>query len=81
MKKIVLILTFALASSSAALACTPQELQAKLTQLTTRIQTLAATNPQKVTDVSQKLGPLQARQTTDLDGVCKKYDEFLAELN
>lgn len=80
MKNIALALAIALASSSAALACTPEELQSKATDLTTKMQTLVAKDPQKAGEVGQKMAGIQANQASDIDGACKLYDDLLAEI-
>lgn len=82
MKKITLALAFAFVSSTAALACTPEDLQAKATELTNQIQTLVVQDPQKAADVGEKMAAMQAemQKATDMDGVCKLYDDLLAEI-
>ena len=80
MKNITVALLLALASSSAALACTPEELQSKATDVTTKMQTLVAKDPQKAGEVGQKMAGIQANQATDMESACKLYDELLAEI-
>jgi len=70
-------------SSSAASACTEDELLAKVTAVTAKIQDLAETDPQKVNDWTQRVAArLQAAGTPkSVDELCKMYDELLAGLN
>jgi hypothetical protein len=73
----------ALLSSSAAFACTEDELLAKVTAVTAKIQDLAGTDPQKVNDWTQRVAAqLQAVGTPkSIDELCKMYDGLLAGLN
>lgn len=80
MKTMTLALVLAFASSSAALACTPEELQSKATDLTTRMQSLVAKDPQRAGDVGQKMANIQANQANDMATACKLYDDLLAEI-
>ncbi|MBC2885749.1 hypothetical protein H7Q97_10060 [Ochrobactrum sp. CM-21-5] len=80
MKTVLLALSLSLAASSAALACTAEDLQAKATEVSTKMQALAAKNPQKASEIGAKLASVQSTQTTDLEGACKVYDELSAEL-
>ncbi len=54
-----------------------------VTAVTAKIQDLAATNPQKVNDWTQRVAAgLQAAGTPkSVDELCKMYDELLAGLN
>ena len=76
-------LALVLLSSSAASACTEDELLAKVTAVTAKIQDLAESDPQKVNDWSQRVAArLQAAGTPkSVDELCKMYDELLAGLN
>jgi len=65
--------------ASPALACTAEEAQSKATELSTKMQELVATNPQKAAEVGQKLSEAQTQSVTDLESACKLYDEMLAE--
>ncbi len=80
MKNITLALVVALVSSSAAMACTPEELQSKAMDLSTQMQTLVAKDPQKAGEVGQKMAAIQTNQATDMDSACKLYDDLLAEI-
>ncbi len=62
-------------------ACTAEDLTAKATEISQKMQELAARDPQKAAAVSQKMAAGQAQAATDLSGACKVYDEMLAELN
>lgn len=45
------------------------------------MQDLAAKDPQKATEVAQKMSAAQSQAVTDLEGACKLYDDMLAELD
>ncbi|MNE12134.1 hypothetical protein D3C80_1049170 [compost metagenome] len=80
MKTLLIALSLSLAASSAALACTAEELQAKATEVSTKMQALAAKDPQKASEIGSKLASVQTTQATDMEGACKVYDELSAEL-
>lgn len=65
--------------ASPALACTTEEMQAKATEISMKMQELALANPQKAAEVAQKLSEAQTQSVTDLESACKLYDEMLAE--
>ncbi len=77
-----IIATALVVAAMPALACTPQDVQAKATQLMTEAQQLAMRNPQAAADWSKRASEAQARaqQATDLPQICKLYDEVLADL-
>ncbi|MGH6861019.1 MAG: hypothetical protein ACRECY_12220 [Phyllobacterium sp.] len=81
MKTVLFAVALSVVGSSAALACTAEELQTKATELSTKVQALAAKDPQKAADVSQKLAAVQTQQATDLKGACKVYDDLNAEID
>lgn len=81
MKRILLALPLLVVAASPTFACTVEEVQAKAMEVATKMQTLAATDPQKATEIAQKLQASQTQATTDLEGACKTYDDLLAELN
>ncbi|ERI15452.1 hypothetical protein L614_002200000190 [Ochrobactrum sp. J50] len=62
-------------------ACTAEEATAKATEVSQKMQELAAKDPQKAATVAQKMSAAQTQAATDLDGACKVYDDMLAELN
>lgn len=80
MKTLLIAFSLSLAASSAALACTAEELQAKATEVSTKMQALAAKDPQKASEISSKLASVQTTQVTDMEGACKVYEELSAEL-
>ncbi|MGS1095689.1 hypothetical protein ACVCNR_14015 [Aquamicrobium terrae] len=80
MKTYLLALSIMMAATPA-FACTAEEAQSKAMELSTKMQALAATDPQKAMDVGQKLSAAQSQAPTDLAGACKTYDELLEELN
>jgi uncharacterized protein YoxC len=89
MKKLLVAAAAVLCLSAApALACTAQDIQAKVQEITTKLQALAQSNPQKAQEVSQKLQAISQRMAeaaskgqSDLTEICKGYDEMIAELN
>jgi outer membrane murein-binding lipoprotein Lpp len=78
MKVSLIAITLAMLASPA-LACTAEEAQSKAMELSTKMQELAAKDPQKAGDVGQKLAAAQGQAVTDLDGACKLYDDMLVE--
>lgn len=65
--------------ASPALACTTEEMQAKATEISMKMQELALSNPQKAAEIGQKLSQVQTQSVTDLESACNLYDEMLAE--
>lgn len=80
MKTVLIALSLSLFASSAALACTAEELQAKATEVSTKMQALATSDPQKASEIGTKLASVQTAQPTDLESACKVYDELIAEI-
>ncbi|HWV22475.1 MAG TPA: hypothetical protein VN036_15715 [Devosia sp.] len=80
MKTSILALGFVLAASSAAFACTAEELQAKAMEVSTKVQTVIAAHPEKATDITAKFTALQTNPPTDVESACKVYDDLLAEI-
>ncbi len=75
-------LALAAVSVAPGYACTPDELQDKITAVSAKIQDLSQRDPQKVTDWSQKFAAQQGTaQPKTIDELCKLYDEMLAGLN
>ncbi|MBB4091687.1 hypothetical protein HGG72_22505 [Ochrobactrum pecoris] len=62
-------------------ACTAEEVQAKAMEVATKMQEVAAANPQKAQEIAQKMSGAQTQATSDLEGACKVYDDLLADLN
>lgn len=79
MKTYLLALSVMMAATPA-FACTAEEAQAKAMELSTKMQELAASNPQKAMEIGQKLSSAQSQATTDLEGACKLYDELLEDM-
>ncbi len=76
------LLTAALVfAATPSFACTAEDLTAKATEVSQKMQELAAKDPQKATAAAQKLSAVQTEAATDLDGACKLYDDMLAELD
>lgn len=82
----------ALAASAFLVSCgedkvcsTEAEAQAKLTELTNKIQEVAATNPEKLATLGPKAQEIAAKaqgaDANDYDAACKAINEMLAELN
>lgn len=61
-------------------ACTNEELQAKAMQVSTKMQELAAKDPQKAGDIGQRVSKAQAGGVSNVDEACKLYDDILADL-
>ncbi|MGV3576150.1 MAG: hypothetical protein ACO1O4_13575 [Devosia sp.] len=81
MKTSILALGFILAASSAAFACTAEDLQAKAMEVSTKVQTVIAANPDKATEITAKFTALQTNPPADVASACKVYDDLLAELD
>ncbi|WP_151719216.1 hypothetical protein [Gemmobacter serpentinus] len=63
--------------------CTPEQAQAKLTEFMTLAQTAAASNPQKLTELTPKLTEVQQQLTAnpnDTVAACKALDDMIAAL-
>ncbi|NKC22886.1 hypothetical protein HED50_15475 [Ochrobactrum oryzae] len=50
-------------------------------EVATKMQEVAASNPQKAQEIAQKMSGAQTQATSDLAGACKVYDDLLADLN
>ena len=81
MKTSILAAAFIFAGTASAFACTPEELQAKAMELSTKVQTVVAANPDKATEISEKFTGLQTNPPTDVASACVAYDDLLAELD
>ncbi len=79
MKTYILALSVMMAATPA-FACTTEELQSKAMEVSSRMQELAASNPQKATEIGQKLATAQSQGAADLEGTCKLYDELLEDM-
>jgi uncharacterized protein YcfL len=86
MKKLQMLLValFLFAGVSAAnAACTAEEAQKKAMDFTTQAQAFAAKNPQKYAAVMQEVQPQLVsiqQNPSDLDKMCKFYDDAIAKL-
>lgn len=83
MKRLVIALSALAFTVAGAMACTPEEVQAKATELSTHLQELVAKDPVKAGEVGQRLGAMQGHDVAsikDLGKVCKLYDDMLAEV-
>lgn len=67
-------------AASPSFACTAEDLTAKATEISQKMQELAATDPQRAAAVSQKMTAVQTEAATELNGACNIYDAMLAEL-
>ena len=81
MKTSILAAAFIFAGTAAAFACTPEELQTKAMELSTKVQTVVAANPDKATEISQEFAGLQTNPPTDVEAACKAYDDLMVELD
>lgn len=79
MKAYLLTLSMVLAATPS-LACTSEELQAKAMQVSTKMQQMAAKDPQKAGEIGQKVAKAQAGGVSNLDEACKLYDGILVDL-
>lgn len=64
--------------------CTQEVATKKATELTTKIQELAAADPAKVAELAPKLQELASKAAAggdDLAATCKAMDEMMAELS
>ena len=75
-----LLATALVVAAAPSFACTAEETTAKATEVSQKMQELAAKDPQKAATVAQKMSAAQAQAATDIDGACKLYDDMLAEL-
>lgn len=81
MKKSIIAAAFIFAGTATAFACTPEELQAKAMELSTKVQTVVAANPDKATEISEEFMGLQTNPPTDVDAACQAYDDLMVELD
>lgn len=73
-----------LAACTSEEACTQETATKKATDLTTRIQEVAVSDPTKVADLAPKLQDLATKAAAggdDLAATCKALDEMMAELS
>lgn len=80
MKTSILALGFVLAASGAAFACTAEEVQAKATEVSTKVQEVVAAHPDKAAEITEKFTALSTQAPTDMASACKLYDDLLVEL-
>lgn len=81
MKKFVAAaLAIALLSGSTAYACTTDELTAKATAYSTKVQELVKKDPQKFSAWGQQNAAKLAAPPTNVDEACKYYDDLTASL-
>jgi len=83
MKKMMvfaLVSVFVLGASFAHATCTADDAQKKALQVATQLQTLAQKDParfqQLTQEYQQKAGEMQ-KKMTDMDAVCKYFDEMI----
>ncbi len=82
MKKLVMfavLSVFVLGASAAYAACTPEEAQQKAVQFTTQLQALAQKDPARAQELGQELAAKtqEMQAMTDMDQVCKFYDDLI----
>lgn len=73
-----------LAACTAEEACTQEVATKKATDLTTKIQEVAASDPAKLAELAPKVQELAAKAAAggdDLTATCKALDEIMAELS
>ncbi len=77
------LLATAACGGGKAKSCSAEELQAKATELSEKIQKVAMENPEKVQAFSEKAAELSkmGADGKSVGEICKAYDELLEELN
>lgn len=73
-----------LAACNSEEACTQEVATRKATELTTKIQELAASDPAKLAEMAPKVQELATKAAAggdDLSATCKALDEMMAELS
>lgn len=73
-----------LAACNSEEVCTQELATQKATELTTKIQELAASDPAKLAELGPKVQELAAKASADgedLQAACKAMDEMIAELS
>ncbi|QPH53481.1 hypothetical protein [Pontivivens ytuae] len=70
-----------IATAGSALACTPEELQEKATQAATALQTIAASDPQRATELATEMQQQAVAMQTgaSMEEICAFYDTVLEE--
>lgn len=87
MKKIFIAAAMIAASAGIASAadqnCTAENAQSKALELSTALQTLAATNPTRMQEIATEMQAkaTEAQTSGDLAGLCAYYDELIDEVN
>ncbi|WP_137110409.1 hypothetical protein [Rhodobacter sp. SY28-1] len=81
---LALVATGFLAACTSEEACTQEVATKKATDLTTKIQELAASDPAKLAELGPKVQELATKAAAggdDLTATCKALDEMMAELS
>jgi outer membrane murein-binding lipoprotein Lpp len=81
---LALVATGFLAACTGEEACTQEAATKKATDLTTKIQELAASDPAKLAEMAPKVQELATKAAAggdDLAATCKALDEMMAELS
>ena len=70
-------------ASAAAAECTDETIQAKTMEISTGMQALAASNPEKMMEITTALqtAMTEAAAAEDIEAVCASLDEILADMN
>ncbi len=81
--KLPLALVLATAATTAAAECTDAMIGEKTTEISTNMQALAATDPEKMMEISTALSTAMeaAADADDVEMVCTSLDEILADMN
>lgn len=77
------LLTGLAACKEEAATCTPEQAQAKMTEMATLVQTVAASNPEKLAEITPKMTEIQqtlAADPTNSAAACKALDDMIAAL-
>lgn len=75
---------FLAACNSEEAACTEEQAQQKLTELTTKLQEIGTADPAKLAEYGPKLTEMATQMAAapdDLQAACKAMDDMMAELN
>jgi uncharacterized protein YjgD (DUF1641 family) len=81
--KLPIAMIFAAAATTAAAECTDAEISTKTTEISTGLQALAMTDPEKMMEYTTALSTAMeaASQADDVEAVCTSLDEILSEMN
>ncbi|MFQ1700173.1 hypothetical protein ACJ5NV_06220 [Loktanella agnita] len=81
--KLSVIIAIGVFATTASAECTESDIQAKTTEISTGMQSLAASDPEKMMEVSNELQAAMtaAAEADDVEAVCTSLDDILADMN